>query len=326
MDNQNYQINTTDQPEVSPSLQPEVTPSLPTLPQKATGETQEPLPPTINIKDHIVAAIARNLKPIENLEITEAEEKILSEPIPDEAIQILPHGQIYLPWSFYADRMNRAFGRTKWSLIPIGDIRIRTSPTTTGALTITREYALIIKGCFVGTAFGEQDFFPRNQQMTEVEAIEATQSNAIRRLVGKRLGVGLALWDKEFVEAWLNKYAIQDALNRKTGKMEWRKKTPEEITNDQKPQVPKNKKVKNEPTKSTTHMTKEEKITMIVRLAGKQGKNIPALRDEMKKMFGVDSTNDLTAEQVDQWLANYLSPSPQTPETPNKGEQQNDSQ
>jgi Mitochondrial genome maintenance MGM101 len=64
---------------------------------------------------------------------------ILTQPIPEEDVEVKPDGVIYLPEIKYRRILNRAFGPGGWGLAPRGE-------TIITAKSVTREYALIVLG------------------------------------------------------------------------------------------------------------------------------------------------------------------------------------
>lgn len=132
------------------------------------------------------------------LELTETQNKILYAPINDSDVYIKPDGLIYLSWIKYSSRLTGAFTGTGWAMIPQGMPKIQNSLIVWG-------FHLVIKGIYCGFAIGEQQYFD-NGRMTFGEACEGAKSNALMRLC-KALGIGLELWDKQFIERWLATYA-----------------------------------------------------------------------------------------------------------------------
>lgn len=133
------------------------------------------------------------------LELTDTQNKALYAPFTDQDVMIKPDGLIYLPWIKYAGRLTQAFGGTGWAMVPQG------MPKMQGELIIWG-FHLVVKGIYCGFAFGEQFFSANNNRMTFGEACEGAKSNALMRLC-KGLGIGLELWDKNFIDRWVNTYS-----------------------------------------------------------------------------------------------------------------------
>mgnify|MGYP001462567227 CR=1 FL=1 len=136
------------------------------------------------------------------LEITEEQKKILSAPIDEKKIQIRPDGLVYLSWIEYQSRLDEAFG-SAWSLVPQGMPKYDRNTNL-----ILWGFYLIIKGKFVDFAIGQNEYIDTNRTMTYGDAIEGSKSNALMRCC-KRLGIGLELWDRDYVEKWKEKYAYK---------------------------------------------------------------------------------------------------------------------
>jgi phage pi2 protein 07 len=134
-----------------------------------------------------------------NVELTDEQNKILFAPIDETQISIKPTGIVYLSWSFYATRLRLAFGM-QWALIPNG------MPLINEENLMTWGFYLYIKGSLMGFAIGEQNYIPKNKEMSYTDACEGAKSNALMRLC-KGIGIGLELWQQEFVNAWKKKYA-----------------------------------------------------------------------------------------------------------------------
>jgi len=143
------------------------------------------------------------------LELTQEQNSVLYSDPNDEDIYIIPDGKIYMSWTKYAERLNKAFGGTGWALVPEGMPKSHNG-------TIYWPHHLVIKGIYIGTAIGEQQL--ANNQMTYGEACEGAKSNALMRCC-KNMGIGIKLWDKVFVNYWLDKYATYRwEENKNTGK------------------------------------------------------------------------------------------------------------
>lgn len=134
------------------------------------------------------------------LDIDKKKLDILRAPVKDEDISIRPDGLIYLSWIEYQKRLDAVFG-TKWALVPNG------MPTfERESNLILWGFTLICDGKFVDFAIGQQEYKPTNRMMTYGDAMEGAKSNALMRCC-KRLGIGLELWDREFIEKWKKKHA-----------------------------------------------------------------------------------------------------------------------
>jgi hypothetical protein len=138
------------------------------------------------------------------LKLTAKEEQVLNERVDPARVLWRPRKRggpadiPYLPHQDYTRWFNRAFGRTGWALVPVGKPAL--TPGRQGQQTITCPYILHIHGKPVAFAMGEQEYFESNEQQTYGDALESTVASALRRCA-KRLGVGLELWDKNFLRS-----------------------------------------------------------------------------------------------------------------------------
>lgn len=135
------------------------------------------------------------------LELTDAESKALLAPFPDSAIQPGAKGKenlLYVEHASIRGRMFEVFGPGRWSLIPR---RMWTEEAGT-AVRVYADCVLIVRGCYVGEAIGAGNYHRNNVQMDYSDAAEAAQSEALRRIGGKYLGIGLQLWNKAYTDEW----------------------------------------------------------------------------------------------------------------------------
>lgn len=149
------------------------------------------------------------------LKLTKEQEQALYAPVQDSDVYIKPDGLIYLSWIKYAGRLTKAFSGTGWTMLPQGMPKGHNNMIIWG-------FHLVINGIYCGFAIGEQQYFA-NGRMTYGEACEGAKSNALMRLC-KALGIGLELWDKEFIDRWLNNYAKKEwdaSANQGQGKYKW---------------------------------------------------------------------------------------------------------
>lgn len=177
------------------------------------------------LKPGILAQI--NINQVGTLEVGEEELKVLQEPLDPKDVQIRPDGLVYLPWTWYANRLNRAFGILKWGLIPQGSPMIKDMGNNT--LIVWLNW-LVIKGVPVSMAGGETSYQPSNYTMSYGDAVEGARANSLARNC-KMLGMSLDLWNPEWVSGWKEQYA--ESYKNEKNKTLWRKKK----VNGNKPQV-----------------------------------------------------------------------------------------
>ena len=146
--------------------------------------------------------------------VTDAQAAILNEPAKPEEVEVRPDGQIYFPEMKYRIRLNRAFGMAGWGLRPLA------TPVVRDGL-VMQTWALYVGGRFISCATGECQMVEENAQMTYGDVLEGAKSVALRRLC-KDLGIVSELWDKTFVEKFLEQYCVKVWVVGKN-KPQWRK-------------------------------------------------------------------------------------------------------
>lgn len=132
--------------------------------------------------------------------LTPEEEKVLDEPVNIEHVAIKPTGEPYIPHERYTGWFNRAFGRLGWAIVPCAKPRV-------GDNTVIVPYVLYIHGKPAAFAWGEQAYSVKNKRQSLGDAVEATVASALRRFA-KRLGVGLELWRREWLDDFITRRAI----------------------------------------------------------------------------------------------------------------------
>lgn len=146
--------------------------------------------------------------------VTEAEAAALAVILPDEEHSILPTGEVYVAQVHYRRLLNKTFRIGQWALMPRGEF-------VRQGMTLCREYALVIRGCFVSEAVGEADYHENNDRMSWASAAEALRSNALTRCC-KDIGIASECWDRQWTEAWKAKSAVQ-VWRSGAKKPEWRR-------------------------------------------------------------------------------------------------------
>lgn len=159
------------------------------------------------------------------VKLTDKEELILSEQVDEKTVLVKPTGQPYLSHPAYTRWFNRAFGRTGWSIVPAA------KPLMQGR-SVVCPYVLYIHGKPAAFAMGEQEYFEaNNRDQTYGDALEATVASALRRCA-KRLGVGLELWDKAWLEGWLERNAIKVKVDNEKLPYQWRRRDARPFWNE----------------------------------------------------------------------------------------------
>jgi hypothetical protein len=147
------------------------------------------------------------------LESTDEQRKTLFAPVNEADVEIRPDGLVYLPWTWHAGRLTKAYP-LRWTLIPQGMPKFHENLIIWG-------FWLVIEGILCGFAIGEQKYIATNRQMSYTDAVEGAKSNALMRLC-KGIGMGHELWNKEWDAKWQKKHAEQ--YIDEDGKKKWRKK------------------------------------------------------------------------------------------------------
>ncbi len=158
------------------------------------------------------------------LKLTVREEAVLSEAVTVDDVRVKPSGQPYLSHPTYTKWFNRAFGRLGWMLVPAA------APMKNEEGVVVVPYLLHIHGKPAAFAFGEQEWFEGNREQTYGDALEATVASGLRRCA-KRMGVGLELWDRPWLNRYLDEHCVEVLVvkkGRKDGKeyqaRQWRRK------------------------------------------------------------------------------------------------------
>ena len=148
------------------------------------------------------AEIKKLISTAGTLALTNEEKEILYASVKDEEVFIKPDGLIYLQWKYYSQRLNKSVGGTGWAMIPEGMPKMAENIMLWG-------FHLVIRGVYCGFAIGEQEVYQSRggmRSMTFGEQCEGAKSNALMRLC-KGIGIGLELWDKNFIDRWVATHA-----------------------------------------------------------------------------------------------------------------------
>lgn len=140
------------------------------------------------------------------VKLTKAEEKVLARPVDKTNVLIRPDGKPYLPHKAYRDWFHEAFGRLGWQLRPTNN-PVLAPAKNENAVQVVRGYMLFVHGKPVAYADGEHEFYKNNPEQSYGDAVEATQASALRRCA-KHIGVGLELWDKNWLDAFKREHCI----------------------------------------------------------------------------------------------------------------------
>lgn len=145
------------------------------------------------------------------VKLTPEEEKALSKPVVEREVLIKPTGQPYLPHRVYTAWFNEAFGRFGWSIVQRAlpqKAALDKEGSNKSRQLVLVPFLFYVHRQPVAFAWGEQEYSESNAEQTYGDAVEATVANALRRCA-KRIGVGLELWDRDWLETWRRNHAIQ---------------------------------------------------------------------------------------------------------------------
>lgn len=158
------------------------------------------------------SAVLRRFTGASTLAVSDTEASILSEPWPDEEIEILPSGEPYVAQGRYRARLNLAFRRGQWALLPISEYVIEERSGTT-----SQGWGLFVRGKLVSIAWGSGS----GGDSDLAQALEGAKSNALTR-VCKDLGMGLTLAEKRWAEGFRERCCVLvEAVDRKKGAVNW---------------------------------------------------------------------------------------------------------
>lgn len=162
---------------------------------------------------------------VAEIKLSAAEEKVLAKPVNPLEVLIKPSGQPYLSHPSYTRWFNEAFGRLGWSIVPVGKAQYN-------GKTVVMPHMLYIHRVPAAFAYGEQEYWEKNREQSYGDAIEACTASALRRCA-KRLGVGLELWDKAWLNAWIEENAVRVTVNKQgESKVQWRRKSDPPFYNE----------------------------------------------------------------------------------------------
>lgn len=134
---------------------------------------------------------------------------------PRTEADILPTGEVYFSHVFVRRRLNAAVGPMGWAMRPVTDLMERPGE-------LAREYALIVLGRVVATAFGAAKYYPTDRQgkpnprADKADAAEMVKSNALTRC-SKDLGIASECWDRRWCDKWRDDYAVHVLVKEKRG-------------------------------------------------------------------------------------------------------------
>lgn len=250
---------------------------------------------------------------------SKAEEAVMKRPVDPTRILVLPTGEPYLSHIDYTRWNNDAFGMGMWMLVPVS----KPVKTDTG---IGCHYHLYVRGIPRAWALGEQDYHENNKRQTWGEALESTNASGLRRCA-KRLGMGLELWDKRYIDAFRRDHCIKvKVLVKEKGEEKeawwWRRKDDPPFWQEAKAQrvdygqaaefrpprqEPSTKQERHE-RPASRHPHENAAITdpqrrRLFTIAAKHGRTEVEIKAWLQKAYRIGSTKDLTRKDYDAVIA-----------------------
>jgi len=231
---------------------------------------------TPTFEESVRAEVVKLIPTAGTLRLTDEQKLILYAPIDPEAVEIRPDGLIYLPWMEYADRLDRAFGGTGWTMIPDGSPKLQGNQIVWG-------WHLVIDGAYMGYAIGGQEYYPNNPTMTWADALEGAKSNALMRLC-KSIGISKELWRPSYIKAWKEKYAEYVMTRDKYGREKpiWRKKV---VIEKQKPEAESKPKIEEESLSQIEEYPEEQAFDEPEENHPAEDERVLAIKDAINKAF-----------------------------------------
>lgn len=183
---------------------------------------------TMQVNENTLAPIAKNevmalIKTASSLQLSKDESGSLIAPFEDDLIEIRPDGHIYLPQTYYRERLNEVLGIGQWTLIVKGFTE-EASTTSIGdkKTKLFLNGLLVIRGCLVAEAVGEAEYFSTNANQSIASAWESAKSDCITRCC-KDLSIATQVYKPTYMRQWQQENAIQVWVKDEK-KPKWRRK------------------------------------------------------------------------------------------------------
>lgn len=156
------------------------------------------------------------------LQLSPEENQRLSASFDENLIEIRPDGYIYLPQTFYRQRLNEVVGIGQWALIPKGSYQEGNKMMLNGIL--------VIRGCFMSESTGEANI---NDQQSLATVWEGAKSDCITRCC-KDLSIASELYEPAFIQSWQKKHAMAVKVMDRNNKpvKRWRKKEADPLVGE----------------------------------------------------------------------------------------------
>lgn len=240
--------------------------------------------------------------------LTPEEEKVLGEPPPADEILIKPTGQAYLSHPTYTRWFNRAFGRLGWGLQPCAKPQLQQKEK--GA-TVVQPFILFIHGKPARFAHGEHEYYESNKEQTYGDALESTRASALRRCA-KAMGVGLEMWDKNYLHAFIERNCVRVSLQGETKKV-WRRKVDppfwNEVSGKQARPAPSRVADVAQHAGLDNHIS-EQARDRLWNIARRKGRSDAEVKDYLMSQFKVKSSTEIKTRDYDTIIRAIEHPGP----------------
>jgi len=172
------------------------------------------------------------LETLGGLELTDEQNAILTAPVPDDEFDILPDkGLVYVRHEYIRQRLNQAFKPAGWTMIEVSPFC--RGPGNRGGDEWYQKWALVVKKTLVGVAMSSATYNESNKNDNLSNTWETIQSDCLKRIAGKQLGVGLEAWNPRRARQIRDTYCVKvDAIEKGEKKEKWRRKDSEPLAGE----------------------------------------------------------------------------------------------
>lgn len=255
--------------------------------------------------------------------VIEKEEQIkLTAPFDEKMIEIRPDGLIYLPQTFWRQRLNETFGIGQWCLV----IKGQHKDPDPNKDKLYLQGILMVRGSYMSEAVGEAELHSKNSQQSWASVWESAKSDCITRCC-KDLSIASELWQPQFINKWKSDHAVEvwvevDYNGQKKSKKQWRKKDAPPLWNEKNAPKAETKKEDAKPVTSYNHapVAKDEKPVatngqfknLLERMKQENPREIYeqaiahfSFVEEQKKLLDLTlETQEITPGELEEWKQN----------------------
>ena len=157
------------------------------------------------------------------LQLSSDESKAMMATFDDEIVNIRPDGHLYIPQTYYRERLNSTIGVGQWGLVP----KATTQEVNGAKVKLLLNGIMVIRKCFVAEAVGEAEIHATNENQSLASVWESAKSDCITRCC-KDLSIGNQIYQPNYINAWKKQFAIQVWVKDKNAPL-WRKKDGEPL-------------------------------------------------------------------------------------------------